>query len=365
MSGDPEQDYFADGVVEDIITALSRFKSLFVIARNSSFTYKGKAADIKQIGRELGVRYVLEGSVRKAGGRLRITGQLIDSVTGSHLWADRFEGKLQDVFDLQDQVTAGVVGQLVTQVQFAEMERANRKRTESLDAYDCYLRGMAQVWKWTEPAIEAALAYFYRAIELDESFALAYACAGRMYTLRKQSHWMADITQESAVAVRLARRAIELGQVDEMALCLGGFVLAYLGGELDFGAECIERGLSMNSNLAVGWTHSGWVRVYLGEHPTALEHLRQAKRLNPRDPNMTQVRMAAGFAHFFAGHYEETARLAARITSEFPTFLPAWRIMAVSKALEGDPTWADKAAKKALELDPSARVSVFAARQSR
>src|SRR5262249_31961434 len=141
MSGDPEQEYFADGVVEDIITALSRFKSLFVIARNSSFTYKGKAVDIKQVGRELGVRYVLEGSVRKAGGRVRISGQLIDSASGSHVWADRYDGKLEDVFELQDQITASVVGELFSSVTVAEVERANRKQTANLDAYECYWRG--------------------------------------------------------------------------------------------------------------------------------------------------------------------------------------------------------------------------------
>lgn len=359
MSDDQQQEYFADGIVEDIITALSRFKSLFVIARNSSFTYKGKAVDIKQVGRELGVRYVLEGSVRKAGEKVRITGQLIDSATGTHLWADRFDGKLEDVFELQDQITASVAGELVTQVQFAEMERARRKSTSNLDAYDCYLRGIANVWTWTKDSNETARTYFLRAIELDDNFALAYAFAGQIYVLRKQARWMVDVSQESAEAVRLARRAIELGQEDDVALCMGGFILAFIAGELDLAAECISRGLSLNNNLALGWHFSGWVRLYLGEHKVSLEHQRQAMRLSPRDPNVPQVRNAQAFAHFFEGQYAEAARLAERLTEEFPHFLPAWRIMAMSNALGGDPALTDKAVKKALELDPSARVSVL------
>jgi TolB-like protein/class 3 adenylate cyclase len=357
MSGDPEQEYFADGIVEDIITALSRFKSLFVIARNSSFTYKGRAIDIKQVGRELGVRYVLEGSVRKAGGRVRIAGQLIDSTTGTHLWADRFEGKLEDVFELQDQVATSVVGELVTEVQFAEMERATRKPTASLDAYDCYLRGLSHLFKFSKNDAEVALGYFLKALELDEDFALAYAWAGLAYALRAQNRWMVDAAQESAEAIHLARRAIELGQLNDLTLCVGGMILAFMGGELDLGAECISRGLSMNANLAMGWESSGFVHIGLGMHQTALEHLRRAERLSPRGPSMTQVKLGMAAAHFYSGQYEEAARLAERITRAHPTFAPAWRIMAVSNALGGDQTLAAEATKQALQLDPSQRIS--------
>jgi adenylate cyclase len=177
MSGDPEQAYFADGIVEEIITALSRFRQLFVIARNSSFTYKGRAVDVKQVGRELGVRYVLEGSVRKAANRVRITGQLVDVTTGANLWADRFDGALEDIFELQDQVTTSVVGQIAPQLEEAEIERAKRKPTESLDAYDYFLRGMASLYQWTRENISEALSLFYRAIELDPDFASAYGAA--------------------------------------------------------------------------------------------------------------------------------------------------------------------------------------------
>jgi adenylate cyclase len=358
MSGDAEQEYFADGIVEDIVTALSRFRSLFVIARNSSFTYKGKASDIKKIGVELGVRYILEGSVRKSGDKVRITGQLIDSVTGAHLWADRYDGKLEDVFELQDQVTSSVVGQLVTHVELAEAERAKRKPTSNLDAYDCYLRGRASIWRWSKSSTEEAQTYFSRAIALDGDFAIAYAFAGQMFTLRKQNRWMVDVEKESAEAVHLARRAIELGAIDDLALCMGGFVLGFVGGELDLAAECIGRGLSMNPNLALGWNFSSWVRMYLGEHQTAIEHGHRAERLSPRDPNILQVKTAIGFAQFLDGQYSEAGRLAERLVSEYPSFAPAWRLMAVSYAMKDELSLAERAAKKSLEIDPLQRASL-------
>ena len=357
MSGDPEQEYFADGMVEDIITALSRFKSLFVIARNSSFAYKGKSVDIKQVGRELGVRYILEGSVRKAGSKVRITGQLIDTLTGAHLWADRFDGQVEDIFELQDQVTAGVVGQLVAQVQLAETERANRKPTANLQAHDFYWRGVSSIWQWTKTSNEAAGTYFKKAIELDHTYAAAHAFAGHVYTLRKQSRWMTNPEQEIAEAIRHARLAIELGQNDELALCFGGFDLAYVAGELDFGAACIERGLSINNNFAWGWGRSGWTHLYLGEHQTALNHLYRAERLSPRDPTSLQVKLAMSYAHFFQGAYGEASQLTEAISRESPGFQPALRVAAMSLALGGDRISAMQYTKKALALDPTARVS--------
>jgi adenylate cyclase len=207
LSGDPEQEYFAEGVVEEIITALSRFRHLFVIARNSSFSYKGRSVDVKRVGRELGVRYVLEGSVRKAGSRVRIAGQLIDAATGAHLWADRFEGALEDIFDLQDQVTASVVGSIMPKLEEAEIERANRKPTESLDAYDYYLRALAIVNVMTRKASDEALRLFNKAIELDAGFALAYARAAHCLIYRRTNGWMTDRVTEITEATRLARRA--------------------------------------------------------------------------------------------------------------------------------------------------------------
>ena len=214
MSGDPEQDYFCDGMVEDIITGLSRIKWLFVIARNSSFTYKGRSVDVRQVGRDLGVRYVLEGSVRKAGARVRITGQLVNALTGAHVWADRFDGELADIFDLQDQVTSRVVGAIAPKLEQAEIERAKRKPTESLDAYDYFLRGMAAFYQFTRPGNEEALALFSRAIELDPDFAAAYGMAARCYMQRKGFGWVADRDREIAETARMARRAADLGRDD-------------------------------------------------------------------------------------------------------------------------------------------------------
>ncbi len=253
MSGDPEQEYFADGIVEDIITALSRFKSLFVIARNSSFTYKGRAVDIKQVGRELGVRYVLEGSVRKSGDKVRITGQLIDAATGAHLWADRFDGELKDIFDLQDQVTSSVVGAIAPRVEQAEIQRAKSKPTNNLDAYDHFLRGMANFNRATREGIEESLKSFMKAIELDPTYAAPHSWAIIAYARRKQGLWMADIDVEIAEGMRLSRAAIELGKDDAAALCAGGFGLAFLGGQLDAGLTFTDRALVLNPNLAVAW----------------------------------------------------------------------------------------------------------------
>jgi TolB-like protein len=223
LSSDPEQEYFADGVVEDITMALSLFRWLFVIARNSSFTYKGRHADVKQIGRELGVRYVLEGSVRKAGNRIRIAGQLIDAETGAHLWADRFEGAFEDMFDLQDHVTSSVVGAIAPKLQHEEIKRARRKPTENLDAYDYYLRGLAKA-RWSKDANSEALQLFYKAIELDPRLACAYGMAAYCYVRRKALGWMSERVQESAEAVRMARKAVHLGGDDPVALYMGGYV---------------------------------------------------------------------------------------------------------------------------------------------
>jgi TolB-like protein/class 3 adenylate cyclase/Tfp pilus assembly protein PilF len=357
MSGDPEQEYFADGIVEDIITALSHFKSLFVVARNSSFTYKNKVIDIKQVGRELGVHYVLEGSVRKASGRVRITGQLIDSLTGAHVWADRYDGKLEDIFELQDEITAKVVGQLITHVQASEIQRANRKSTASLDAYDCYWRGLAQHFKYTKSGTDAALAYFADAAELDPNFSSTYAMAAVVYSSRRQNGWMVNIMKESAEAVSLARRAIETGQTDGAALCRGGFILALFANELDFGAECTRRGLSMNPNFAYGWSYSAYVRLYLGEYDIALEHFSKNERLDPSDPARMYRQLGAALSHFFLENYAEAKGVMEQAVSEFPNFASGWRVLAISAVMAGEVGLANRATSKALQVDPSRTVS--------
>jgi tetratricopeptide (TPR) repeat protein len=343
--------------VEDIITALSRMRWLFVIARNSTFTYKGRAVDIKQVGRELGVRYVIEGSVRKAANRVRITGQLIDSATGAHLWADRFEGALEDIFDLQDQMTASVVGAIAPKLEQAEIERAKLKPTESLDAYDYYLRGRANFHHGTEETISEALRLFYRAIELDPDFASAHGMAAWCYVIRKNFGWMTDRLQETTELERLANKAVVLGKEDAVALYTGGFALAHVAGQLEAGAALIDRALALDPNLAAAWHLGGWVRIYLGEAETAIEHMARAMRLNPLDPHLFGMQNGTAAAHFLAGRYDEASAWAEKALREHPTHAPAMRIAAASHALAGRFAQAREAMARMRQIDPALRVS--------
>jgi TolB-like protein len=357
LSSDPEQEYFADGVVEDITMALSRFHWLFVIARNSSFTYKGRAVDVKQIGRELGVRYVLEGSVRKAGNRLRIAGQLIDAGTGAHLWADRFDGALEDMFDLQDQVTASVVGAIAPKLEQEEIKRARRKPTENLDARDYYLRGLAKARWWAREANSEALQLFCKAIELDPRLASAYGMAAWCYARRRANSWMNGHVQESAEGTRLARKAVHLGADDPVALCMGGYALAFLAHEFDDAVAFMDRGLTVNPNFALGWMLSAWLRVWRGEPDLALEHVARAMRLSPLDPSMYGMHGAMAYAHFIAGRYDLASSCADRIMRDNPIFLLANCISAASNALAGRTEPAQKAMARALACNPDLRAS--------
>jgi adenylate cyclase len=360
MSGDPEQDYFADGTAEDIITALSHFKALFVIARNSSFTYKGRAVDVKQVGRELGVRYVLEGSVRKSANRVRITGQLVDTATGTHLWADRIDGGLGDIFELQDQVTERVVGAIAPLVEKAEIERAKRKPTESLDAYALYLRGLARFYQFAgRQANDEALRLFNSAIELDPDFASAYGRAALCYAFAKGNGWISDAASEVAEAMRLAQRALELGKDDAMALAASGWALAFVVRDLGGGAALIDRALRLNSNCAEAWFYGGWAKNYLGEPESAIERLARAMRLNPIDPRMSAMRTATAHAHFFLGRYDEAASWAAMALQDNPDYQPGLRIAAASNAIAGRPEQAHKALARLRQLNPALRVSTL------
>ena len=358
MSGDPQQEYFADGMVEDIITALSRFKALFVIARNSSFTYKGRAVDVKQVGRELGVRYVLEGSVRKAANRVRITGQLVDTANGVHLWADRFDGGIGDIFDLQDQVTESVVGAIAPAVEKAEIERVKRKPTESLDAYALYLRGSAKYHQFSNrQANGEALRLFYSAIELDPDFASAYGRAAACYTQARGEGWISVTPNEIAEVTRLAQRAVELGKDDAIALTASGQALAFVVRDLGAGAALIDRALVLNSNLAEAWHFGGWVKNWLGEPESAIERFAHAMRLNPLDPWTTLMQVGTAHAHFFLSRYAEAASLAAMALQDNPDFQSGLRIDAASNAMAGRPEQAHKAVARLRQLNPTLRVS--------
>ena len=359
LSSDPEQEYFADGMVDDIITALSHFKALFVIARNSSFTYKGRAVDVKQVGRELGVRYVLEGSVRKAANRVRITGQLVDTATGAHLWAERFDGGLSDVFDLQDQVTESVVGAIAPAVEKAEIERAKRKPTESLDAYAFYLRGLAKFYQFgNRQANDEALRLFNSAIELDPDFASAFGRAATCHVYAKSSGWISDTASEIAEVTRLAQRAVELDKDDAIALAASGWALAFVVRDLEVGARLVDRALVLNSNSAEAWSFGGWVKIWLGEPEAAIERFARAMRLSPLDPSL-RTPSGTAHAHFFLGRYDEAVSWATMALQDNPHYQPGLRIAAASNAMAGRPEQAHKAVARLRLLNPTLRVSTL------
>jgi tetratricopeptide (TPR) repeat protein len=327
------------------------------IARNSSFTYKGRAVDVKQVGRELGVRYVLEGSVRKAANRVRITGQLIDASTGVHIWADRFDGALADIFGLQDQVTSSVVSAIAPKLERVEIERAERKPTESLDAYDYFLRGMRGVHLWTKEANSEALTHFYRAIELDPKFASAYGMAARCYVQRRSSGWDADRSREISETARMAARAAEFGRDDAVALCTAGYGLSFVCDTPERGAVLIARALELNPNLAMAWLFSGWAKVWLGEPEIAVEHLSRAMRLSPHDPHVFNMQAGMACGHFFGDQISEAAAWAAMASHEQPRHVIGTCIAAASNALIGCVGEAETAMARLRQLDTTLRIS--------
>ncbi len=357
LSGDPEQAYFADGVVEDIITALSRVRWLFVIARNSSFTYQDRSVDVKQIGHELGVGYVLEGSLRKSADRIRITGQLIEAGTGAHLWAERFEGTLDDIFELQDQIATRVAGAIAPQVELAEIERAKRKPTASLTAYDCYLRGLAHLHRGNRDAITQALPLFYKAIEQDAEFASAHAMAAWCYFWRKINGWTADRASEMTEGERMARRSIELGRDDAVALTRGGHALAHFTGDLDSSIALLDRAAFLNPNLASAWFLGGYLRTWRGESEGALAHFERAMQLSPVDPELYRMQAGIAMAHLFAGRLDAAWTWAERAYTNLPGFVMAIAIAAASRALSDRQKDARRAMDHLRELDPELRIS--------
>jgi TolB-like protein len=357
LSGDPEQEYFADGIVEDVITALSRLRWLFVIARNSSFTYKGRAADIKQVGRELGVRYVLEGSVRNAANRVRITGQLIDATTGGHLWADRFEGALDDIFELQDRMTESVVGAIAPQLERAEITRAMRKPTERLDAYDYYLRATASFHLGTREATDAALPLYFKAIELDPDYAAAYGMAAWCHFWRKVNGWMTDPAAEAAEGARLARRAVELGKDDAVALTRGGHALGHFGDDLDGSIALLDRALVLNPNLAAAWFLGAYLRLWHGEADDAIERFAHGMRLSPLDPETYRMQAGTAMAHLLSGRPDAALSWAEKAQREMPVFLMVVATVAASHALLGHDDEARETMRRLRRLHPALSIA--------
>jgi Tfp pilus assembly protein PilF len=307
------------------------------------------------------VRYVLEGSVRKAASRVRITAQLIDAIRGTHLWADRIDGTFGDIFELQDQVTVNVVGSIAPKIEQAEIERTKHKPTGSLDAYDCYLRAMMYFHRWTGESINDAMRLFYRAIELDPGFASAHGLAAWCFVRRKLSGWMEDPAHEMVEMERLARRASELAGDDAVALFSAGWALVQISGYAEAGAAMIDRALTLNPNIPAAWLVGGWTKIYLGESEQAIGYFARAIRLNPLDPLIARMHTGVAAAQFLAGHYEEAAVSAENALRQHPNDLPLLRVAAASHALAGQMTDAGRNIARICHLDPALRLSRVAA----
>lgn len=357
LSGDPEQDYFANGMVEDIITGLSRSKLLFAISGNSSFAYRAKALDIKRVSRELGVRYVLEGSVRKAGKRIRVTGQLIDATTGAHIWADKFDSDLEDLFDLQDRLTSSVIGAMSPQLERAEIERARRKPTESLEAYDYYLRSKFSIYQWTREGSDEALRLTRLAISIDPAFAVACASGANIFGQKKGFGWIDDSAKERAESRQLAERALQLDQDDPVVLAHLAQVYSYLLEEPETGSALAARAIALDPNLALARLWAGWAQIYLGNQDAAIDQFSAAIRLSPIDPHLFVPQTGLAFAHFLAERYKESLSWATSAIQRQPNFPGAQRIRMSSLAMTGRIAEARRACGAILQSDPTLRIS--------
>ena len=354
MSGNADTDYFVDGVVEDIITALSRNRGFFVIARNSTFTYKGGSVDVKQVSRDLGVRYVLEGSIRVSGERMRLTGQLIEGSSGRHLWADRFACTSGDPFELQDLLVQRVVGAIAPQLEKAEMDRARREVTSNPAAYDLYLRGLASWNRWSKHDNATALAFFNAAIEKDSEFATPYGLAASCYQFAKANGWQSNF--DLAEISRLTEYAVKLGSDDAVALCWAGHVRAFFFKEVDRALLLINRALELDVNLAAAWQRSGWVRGYAGDSQGAIQSLQRAMRLNPLDPRVFLTQSAMAFAHFIAGRDQEAADWAAVAARTKPNWMPALRVAIAANGMLGRSAEARESLQAYERVDPEVSI---------
>ena len=327
MSGDPEQEYFADGMVEEIITALSRIRWLFVIARNSSFTYKGQTVDVKRVGRELGVRYVLEGAVRKAGNRVRITAQLIDALSGTHLWAERFDGSLEDVFELQERVGLNIAGVIEPTLQAAEIRRSADRPTNDLSAHDLFLRALSHVYPREKKGIIATLDLLRQAIERDPRYGAALAMSGWCHFQLDINDWTDDREANQRTGIDLARRALQIGPDEPEVLAVAGFVLAWYGEDIDVAIGLIDRCLDLNPSFARGWYWSGTLRIFAGQPDLALEHFETFLRLSPRDRTAFYL-TGIGNALFFKRRFDDAAAKLLASLEHLPTVTPTYRLLA-------------------------------------
>jgi TolB-like protein/Flp pilus assembly protein TadD len=362
MSGDPEQEYFADGMVEEITTALSRFKWLFVIARNSSSTFKGKAVDIKEVGRRLGVRYVLEGAARKASGKVRITCQLIEAATGAHIWADRFERDMTDIFALQDDVTLAVVSAIQPKLFQAEIALATRRRPEDLTAYDYLLRALQQAILVTREGLAEALRLVQRALELDPGFAAAAALAGYCHMENVLRSYAIDPQFERKEAVRLMRLALSLDDGDPDTLASAASISALLVGDCETEIELSDRAVALNPNSYRAWNSRGWVYKIAGQPEEAIRSFERAMRMSPVDPELYSTFTGMGFAYIELGRFDEALVAGKKAQRQNSSFPPTYYCLASAFAHLGRDAEAREAAARVLEIDPAFTISAWIAR---
>jgi TolB-like protein/cytochrome c-type biogenesis protein CcmH/NrfG len=362
MSGDPEQEYFADGMAEEILTALSHSNSLFVIARNSSFTYKGKAIDVRQVGRDLGVRYVLEGSVRRSGDRLRFTAQLIDATSGAQIWANRFDGGTNDVFELQDRIAESVVAVIEPNVQLAEIERMKRKPVANLDAYDLLLRAQQFEYEFSQESFDAALRCLEHALIIDPDYAQAMALAAYCYAERSQQSWSKDRVQEAAEGIRLATRAVELAKNDANVLWMAAYAARQLAMDAQLAKELAYRSLQLNPNSAIALAMTGWIETILGNTDKSLELLRRADRLSPRDPRTWFITTGLAMAYFTSEQFAESVIWSKKALAQNPRSAVALRLLAAALARLGQKEQANDAVRELLKIEPQLTISGLRAR---
>jgi adenylate cyclase len=358
LSDDPDQTFLAEGIVDEVTSALSRFRSLFVIARSSTLAYKERAVDVKRVSRELGVRYVLEGTMRRAGDRVRITAQLIDGQSGSYIWADHYDGEITDLFDLQDRITESIVGALQPTIRSSEIERARRKRPGNLHAYDYVMRALPSIWAVERATNEEALGLLEQAMALDPSYALPKALAAWCHGQRVPFLWTNHPEEERSAALRLAKEAARLDSDDPLVLTVLASAHA-VGREFTEAVPLIDRAVQLDPNSAWAWHHSGFIRTFLNQPDLAIEHFQRSIRISPLDPYNFNAAIGIGIAHFHAERFAEAASWARRGIAEKPSATWAWRIVAAAYANLGRLDEAREALARLVQAHPGITITAI------
>jgi adenylate cyclase len=358
LSEDPDQTFLAEGIVDEVTSALSRFRSLFVIARSSTLAYKERAVDVKRVSRELGVRYVLEGTMRRAGDRVRITAQLIDGQSGSYLWSDHYDGEITDLFDLQDRITVSIIGALQPTIRSSEIERARRKRPGNLHAYDYVMRALPSIWAVERATNEEALGLLEQAMALDPSYALPKALAAWCHGQRVPFLWTNHPEEERSAALRLAKEAARLDSDDPLVLTVLASAHA-VGREFTEAVPLIDRAVQLDPNSAWAWHHSGFIRTFLNQPDLAIEHFQRSIRISPLDPYNFNAAIGIGIAHFHAERFAEAASWVRRGIAEKPSATWAWRIVAAAYANLGRLDEAREALARLVQAHPGITITAI------